>query len=147
MAAGKIADEAKDGLSEAEIKAAQSNPPGDTELSGAAPGAKADAAPDAIEAYDKPKAQVAAEKAALKTADAVRDLQVRAQTTNLLTNVPEYPTSVAYANRPEKGDTPSVTFVVTPGVLTITTTANKLEFNREEAAGFQRAVNRVAGQL
>jgi hypothetical protein len=131
---------------EAELKAALDEPAGSTQFSGAAAGIKA-TADDAPEAFDRSKAQIAAEKRATKIADEVRGIQEDAQRTNLLSNVPEYPVSVAYANRPEKGAPDSMTFSVAGGELVVTTTSNELRFGREEAAGLQRAAAKVAGTL
>lgn len=139
--------EASEGVTpEHELKAALDQPAGSTEFSGASAGIKA-AAEDAPALMERPKAQVAAEKQAAKAAEEVRELQEDVQRKNLLSNVPEYPVSVAYANRPEKGDPGSVTFAATGGELVLTTTARELRFGVEEAAGLQRAVAKVAGSL
>jgi hypothetical protein len=131
---------------EAELKAAVDEPAGSTVFSGASAGIKA-TAEDQPATYEPTKAQVAAEKAAAKEADEVREIQEDVQTKNLLSNVPEYPIAVAYANRPEKGTPDSMTFSVTGGELVITTTSNTLRFGSEEAASLQRAAAKVAGAV
>lgn len=131
---------------EAELKAALDEPAGSTEFSGEAAGIKATAG-DAPGTFGPTKAQVRAEKDAQKVADEVREVQEDVQRKNLLSNVPEYPIAVAYANRPEKGDPDSITFSVAGGEMIITTTARELRFSTEEANGFQRAAAKVAGSL
>lgn len=131
---------------EAELKAAVDEPAGSTVFSGASAGIKA-TVDDRTDTFDRSKAQIAAEKRAMKTADEVRDIQEETQRKNLLSNVPDYPVSVAYANRTDNGTPDSLTFAVAGGELVITTTSNELHFGREEAAGLQRAAMRVAGTL
>jgi hypothetical protein len=131
---------------EAELKAAVDEPAGSTVFSGASAGIKATAT-DESAVFEPTKAQVAAEKQAMKVADEVRELQEDVQRKNLLSNVPEYPIAVAYANRPEKGTPDSMTFSVTGGELIVTTTSNTMRFGTEEAAGLQRAAAKVAGAL
>jgi hypothetical protein len=146
--ADKIDPETKEGLTPAEVKAAEKNPAGDTVRSGAAPGAKAGDAPTVAETLEKPKAQETAEKRALKVADEVREMQEDVQRKNLLSNVPDFPIVTAMANRDENGKpTGSIVFGVVAGELVVTTTGRELRFGVEEAAGLQRAANRVAGAL
>jgi hypothetical protein len=148
--AGQENIEASEGVTpEHELKAALDEPAGSTEFSGASAGIKATGdGPDTPPAYDRPKAQVAAEKQALKVADEVREIQEDVQRRNLLSNVPDYPVSVAFANRDDDGKpTGSLVFAVAGGELVVTTTGRELHFGREEAASLQRAAAKVAGSL
>lgn len=131
---------------EAELKAALDEPAGSTEFSGASAGIKA-TPDDTPDTFGPTKAQVAAEKAAAKAADEVRSIQEDVQSRNLLSNVPDYPITVAYANRPENGEPESMTFAVAGGELIVTTTSKELRFGSEEAAGLQRAAAKVAGAV
>ena len=130
---------------EAELEAALDEPAGSTQFSGASAGIKAvaDTDPPVFES----KAAADARERAEKEADAVREIQEDTQRRNLLSNVPVHPVATAYERVPEKGDPGSLTFSVLPGELVVTSTGRELRFGREEAAGLQRAVAQVAGQL
>jgi hypothetical protein len=143
MMAQKISEKTKEGLSDAELKAAQKNPPGDTELSGAAPGAKAGEAADPG-TLKTPRATERAERAADKLRDEVRDIQLDVHHRNV-TNVPEYATETVYANHPEKGDPDSITIAQAGNGLIVTPSNGKpMHFDREHALALQRAVSHSA---
>lgn len=145
MATRKIDEDAKENLSDAELKAARSNPPGDTELSGAAPGAKAGAADDPG-VYDKPQAQVKAEKDAAKRVDEVREIQYDAYLRNF-GNVPRDVTETVHASPSGKGDPDSITIAQVGGEVLLVATAREMRFGHEEALGLQRAISKVTGTL
>lgn len=143
---GKISDETKERLGPEAAQAAEKSKPGDPNLSGAAPGAKAEAKPelaaDQTQTFDKPKATLRAEKNAQKIADEVRDIQLDVHRRNV-TNVPNSPVQTAYATAPEKGDPDSVSFARVGNEVVVTTTGNTLTFGREEWLGFQRKVSAI----
>lgn len=141
----KIADDTKDNLSDVELKAARKNPPGDTELSGAAPGAKAGDAPD-DGTFKVPKATLAAEKEANKRTEEVREQQMDSYLRNR-TNVPASAVETVYANRPEKGDPESITIAQVGSGITFHATSTKMEFDHEGALSLQRAVSKISNSL
>lgn len=97
--------------------------------------------------YDKPKAQEAAEKAAGKRAEEVKEQQLAIQRDNL-TNVPPQPTSVVYGREKDEGKTPdSAVFGFDGSTVTLTTTAREIEFGREEFLGLLRAATKIGAAL
>lgn len=98
------------------------------------------------EQFEKPKAQVAAEKAAGERADEVRDQQWEAQKQNL-TNVPSDPTTVVHARRDGDKAPESAVFGFDGSTVTLTTTSKILEFGREEFLGLLRAAAKIGGSL
>ena len=145
MTAAKITEDTKDNLTDAELKAARKNPPGDTEASGAAPGAKAGDEPD-TGTYKTPRATLKAEKDARERVEEVREQQLEAYLRNF-GNQPAEVTETVHANRPEKGDPDSITFAQVGNSLVITATAKELVFGREEALSFIRAANKIGNSL
>lgn len=142
MAQAKIADDAKENLSDAELKAAKSNPPGSTEHSGAAPGVKVSDEPDGP-TFSEPKSAERSREKATKDADEVRDLQWESQKLNW-TNSKEQPVEVAFADAPEKGEPESLTFAASDGGVTVYASAREMRFSRDEALGLQRAMTKVS---
>jgi hypothetical protein len=102
---------------EAAVKAAQKAKPGDTELSGAAPGikAKTDASvnPDEVETFDEPASARRARRRADKRVDEIREIQRETQSRNLLENVPPEAVRTVFGTRDGDSDKDpgSVTFV------------------------------------
>lgn len=140
----KISDETKERLGPEAAKAAQKQPAGDPNLSGAAPGAKAEAKPelaqDSTQTFDKPKGTLRAERDARKRADEVREIQLDVHRLNV-TNVPNEGVQTAYAVAPERGDPDSISFARIGNEVVVTTTGNSLTFGREEWLGLQRKVS------
>jgi hypothetical protein len=126
---------------EHELKAALDEPAGSTRFSGASAGIKAEGdGPDSTRVYDTPKAALKAEREAAKEADKIREIQEATQSRQLLSNVPDSPTGTAFANAPEKGDPESITVYQAGSGVVLSTTANVLHFDREEALSLQRVL-------
>lgn len=115
MSERKLPDEVREDLGEAAARAAQKNPPGDPNLSGAAPGAKAavnpDLANDDVADFDEPASARRARRQADKRMDEIREIQRDVQSKNLLENVPPEAVRTVFGTQDGDKDPGSVTFV------------------------------------
>lgn len=152
--AGKttLSDEEKARLGgEDAAKAAQKAKPGDTELSGAAPGIKAKTddtvSPEQVETFDVPAKARRAQRRADKRADEVREIQRDVQSANLLENVPPENVRTVFATRQGDKDPDSLTIVHEGSTLTLLSSSSEMTFDREDALGVQRAFNAFAGSM
>jgi len=147
MATKKLSDGAKENLDAAEVKAVESNPPGSTEHSGAAPGIRVEddpsLAPDDPGTRDTPKATLRAQETAEKRAEEVRELQREAHARNFRPVVPDSVETVFT----DTGDEASLTIAQVGNEVLLTTTAKELRFSREGALSLQRAITHLASAL
>ena len=146
MPQAKIDDETKENLTDAELKAARSNPAGDTELSGAAPGAKG-----GDEVGPGPLKETAATKRAHKAAEdfreEVQDIQWDTQKQNL-TNVPGTHVDTAYASRDGDKDPDSLSISSIGGeVLVVASTTKPMRFDRDNVHALTRAFANLGSSL
>jgi hypothetical protein len=111
-----LSDEEKTRLGgEDALKAAQKAKPGDTELSGAAPGIKAKTddstvTADRVEPLEESRKAQTARRRADKRADEVREIQREVQSRNLLENVPPENVQTVFGTRDGDKDPDSITF-------------------------------------
>jgi hypothetical protein len=143
----KISDEAKERLGPAAAKAAQKAPAGDTELSGAAPGIKAEEqGPDEVTPFEKPKATERAERASDKRADEVREIQLDVHRRQV-TSVPSENVRTVYSTPQDGKDPESITFQQVGNTVVVTATAKEMEFSREDFLGFVRHTSQIGPTL
>ena len=150
MTTKKLSDQAKENLDAAEAKAAEDNPAGSTEHSGAAPGIRVEDDPslaaDAPATFETPKATVKAQEQAHKRLDEVRALQRDAHNRNFRPAVADVVETV-FADVGDSKSPGSLTIAQVGSEVILTTTKNELRFTREGALSLQRAITHLASAL
>ncbi len=139
-----IDEETADNLSEAELKAAKANPAGDTEHSGAAPGAKGDDSTPAV--LKEPKSAVDARERAREDTEEVRDQQWDVQK-QAWTNARVHKVTTIYADVPDKGDPETLVFAASDDGLTLYASSPEMRFGRDNATALQRELAKVWATL